>query len=141
MCCCFDQFGCDVNAQDSDGWTTLWHAYSNSNVDIMRLLLKSGADKNVPNIDGRTILDEAKLSEDEDMIDILQRFGQSWTWFSNSVTCVNRPLYNSDTSGNQGFLVANSYNFYIWNKTISVWKSCPSRQFSLCLVWTGLIFE
>ena len=38
------QNGCDVNMKDEDSWTALWHAYSNSDEEIMTLLLKSGAD-------------------------------------------------------------------------------------------------
>ncbi|CAG2203696.1 unnamed protein product [Mytilus edulis] len=38
---------CDINAPDKDGWTPLWHAYGNNDEDSMKLLLKSGADKNV----------------------------------------------------------------------------------------------
>ncbi|KAJ8313678.1 hypothetical protein KUTeg_008239 [Tegillarca granosa] len=71
--------GCDVNVQDSDNWTALWYAYSNSNDKIMKLLLTSGADKHCRNSEGKTILDEAKASEDEHVIEMLQNFSTSWT--------------------------------------------------------------
>ena len=45
--CCTSIFqnGCYVNMKDEESWTALWHAYSNSDEEIMTLLLKSGADK------------------------------------------------------------------------------------------------
>ncbi|VDI05917.1 Hypothetical predicted protein [Mytilus galloprovincialis] len=45
------QNNCDINAPNKDGWTPLWQAYGNNDEDSMKLLLKSGADKNVRNAD------------------------------------------------------------------------------------------
>lgn len=75
----FLQNNCDINAPDKDGWTPLWHAYGNNDEDSMKLLLKSGADKNVRNADGVTIMDEAKDADDDSMIELLQSFSQAWT--------------------------------------------------------------
>lgn len=68
------QGGADINVQDSDGWTALWHAYSSGSEDLVCLLLKSGADKNIPNADGEMLLQEAISNEDEDLVEILQKF-------------------------------------------------------------------
>ena len=64
--------------KDEDGWTALWHAYSNNDEQLMTLLLKSGADKDVPNSDGQTLLEDAKENENDDVIDLLQKFGRAW---------------------------------------------------------------
>lgn len=37
------EFGCDVNAQDSDGWTPLHCAASCNNLSMVRFLVESGA--------------------------------------------------------------------------------------------------
>lgn len=71
--------GCNVNHCDVMGKSALWHAYSNSNTDSMKLLLRAGADKNLPNSDGQTILDDAKDADDDDVIELLSKFSQSWT--------------------------------------------------------------
>ena len=44
----------------------------------MTLLLKSGADKDIVNGDGQTLLEDAKENEDEDVIELLQKFGRAW---------------------------------------------------------------
>ena len=74
----YEQNGCDVNIQDGDQWTALWHAYSNSDEDMMNMLLKSGANKEIPDADGRTILQDAQENEDDSVIELLQRFSRSW---------------------------------------------------------------
>jgi ankyrin repeat protein len=68
-----------VNHRDVIGKSALWHAYSNSNTDSMKLLLKAGADKNLPNSEGQTILDDAKDADDDDVMELLTKFSQSWT--------------------------------------------------------------
>lgn len=73
------QNGCNTNLQDTDHWTALWHAYSNSDEDMMNLLLKSGANKEIPDADGHTLLDDARENEDDSVIELLQRFTRSWT--------------------------------------------------------------
>lgn len=37
------KFGCDVNAQDSDGWTPLHCAASCNNLPMVKFLVESGA--------------------------------------------------------------------------------------------------
>lgn len=37
------EFGCDVNAQDSDGWTPLHCAASCNNLQMVKFLVESGA--------------------------------------------------------------------------------------------------
>uniref|UniRef100_K1R2S0 Uncharacterized protein n=1 Tax=Magallana gigas TaxID=29159 RepID=K1R2S0_MAGGI len=71
--------GCNVNHCDVMGKSALWHAYSNSNTDSMKLLLRAGSDKNIPNAEGQTLLDDAKDAEDDDVIELLTKFTQSWT--------------------------------------------------------------
>lgn len=61
------------------GKSALWHAYSNNNTDSMKLLLRAGSDKNLPNAEGQTLLDDAKDAEDDDVIELLTKFTQSWT--------------------------------------------------------------
>jgi ankyrin repeat protein len=70
----FQQSGCELNAQDSDGWTALWHAYSNSSQDICAVLLRAGANKNILNNEGISIVEDAKSNEDEVMIELFQKF-------------------------------------------------------------------
>jgi len=45
----------------------------------MNLLLKSGANKEIPDADGHTLLDDARENEDDSVIELLQRFTRSWT--------------------------------------------------------------
>lgn len=68
------QSGCNLNAQDVDGWTSLWHAYSNGSDDICAVLLKAGADKKVLNADGVSVVEDAKSNNDEVMIELFQKF-------------------------------------------------------------------
>lgn len=75
----FFQHNCDINATDKDSWTALWHAYGNSDEEIMKLLLKSGADKNMRNADGATIMEDAREADDDSMMELLEKFTQSWT--------------------------------------------------------------
>ncbi|XP_045204566.2 ankyrin homolog [Mercenaria mercenaria] len=70
---------CNINLQDNDEWTALWHAYSNNDEDMMNLLLKSGANKEIPDSDGRTLLQDAQENDDDSVVELLQRFTRSWT--------------------------------------------------------------
>ncbi|XP_022327271.2 uncharacterized protein LOC111126729 [Crassostrea virginica] len=71
--------GCNVNHCDDNGKSALWHAYSNSNTVSMNLLLRAGADKDLSNSEGQTILDDARDAEDDDVIELLTKFNKSWT--------------------------------------------------------------
>lgn len=73
------QNGCDINIKDDDGWTALWHAYSNSDEELMMLLLRSGADRDCQNSDGKTVMEDAKENENEDIVELLQKFSRAWT--------------------------------------------------------------
>ncbi|RUS89533.1 hypothetical protein EGW08_002721, partial [Elysia chlorotica] len=64
----------DVNVQDTDGWTPLWHAYSNSNEEICELLLCAGAQTDLTNVEGKTVIQEANENEDDDFIEIFNKF-------------------------------------------------------------------
>jgi len=46
----------------------------------MKLLLKSGADKNMRNADGATIMEDAREADNDSMMELLEKFTQSWTW-------------------------------------------------------------
>lgn len=45
----------------------------------MNLLLKSGANKEIPDSDGRTLLQDAQENDDDSVVELLQRFTRSWT--------------------------------------------------------------
>ncbi|KAK7097120.1 serine/threonine-protein phosphatase 6 regulatory ankyrin repeat subunit B-like [Littorina saxatilis] len=68
------QPGCELNYQDGDGWTALWHAYSNARDDICAVLLRAGASKNVPNGEERTVVQDATENEDEIMLEVFQKY-------------------------------------------------------------------
>ncbi|CAG5118454.1 unnamed protein product [Candidula unifasciata] len=59
-------FNINIDAQDTEGWTALWHAYSNGNEEICALLLKAGAKTDIPNNEGKTVIQEANEDEDEE---------------------------------------------------------------------------
>ena len=73
-CNYFQQPNCNIDAKDIDGWTALWHAYSNNNEEICNILLRAGADQYIHNADGVTILGDAKENEDEEMLELFQNF-------------------------------------------------------------------
>jgi ankyrin repeat protein len=50
--------GCDINERDKNKWTPLMNACYWANEEAVLALLKSGADPNIKNIDGRTALHE-----------------------------------------------------------------------------------
>jgi ankyrin repeat protein len=66
------QSGCNLDFTDANGWTALWHAVSDHNVPLVKLLLTSGADAMATDSDGRTLTEEAKDREMDDVCEILQ---------------------------------------------------------------------
>lgn len=71
------QTDCNLNHQDADGWTALWHAYGNSNEDMALMLLKRGASTVTTNNEGKTVVQEANENEDEEFIELFSRFPNS----------------------------------------------------------------
>ena len=68
------QSKCDLDLQDTDGWTALFHAFGNSNEDLCTLLLKAGASTSVTNSDGNTVIQEAKDNEDDEFIELFGKY-------------------------------------------------------------------
>jgi len=62
----------DINTTDEDGKTLLHLACEYARLDIARVLLQSGIDKNIRDHDGRDALNYAKLSGNKKIIDLLQ---------------------------------------------------------------------
>ena len=71
---CFLQYDCDVDVQDGDQWTALWHAYATCSEHLLERLLTAGADPRIPNAEGITVLEDARQNEDDDMIEILKKY-------------------------------------------------------------------
>ena len=59
--------------RDFGGWTALWHAVSDSNEALVRVLVSAGADILITDNEGRTVLQEAEENEMDDVIHILKR--------------------------------------------------------------------
>lgn len=57
----FIRLNMDVNQLGQNNWTPLHEAVSQSNRAVCRLLIRNGALKTIPNIDGKTPLDFAKI--------------------------------------------------------------------------------
>lgn len=69
------QHHADPNARDKRGLTPLlWTAFGGKH-EAAEALIACGADINARGLDGRTTLDLAKLSLDNDLIDLLRRQG------------------------------------------------------------------
>lgn len=52
--------GAAVNEQDSEGWSPLFYAAANNNLDIVKYLLSKGADKSLTDIGGKRACDYAE---------------------------------------------------------------------------------
>lgn len=70
--------GADLNITDDDGNTPM-SLVSSFDSSILKLFLEYGADPNVKNHQGRTILDEAYESNVTDVIELLKRYGATGT--------------------------------------------------------------
>ncbi len=66
--------GCDVNMPNFDGEPPMF-MISSSNKRLFKLLLENGADPNIKNCDGRTILDKAYEENLTDIIELLKIYG------------------------------------------------------------------
>ncbi len=72
--------GSDVNAVDSQGHTALWIATTESSVDVMRELLRRGANPNVRLVaGGNTPLHMAAMNGLAERVELLLRFGANAT--------------------------------------------------------------
>ena len=79
--------GADIDATTSDGETALFYAAGNHRVDVVRLLLRRGADITRVDIDGRDALDHALDTGDLyqayfDTVDLLIDVNAAGTWKS-----------------------------------------------------------
>ncbi len=63
--------GIDINVQDESGKTALIVAVESKRYDIVRFLLKSGADKNISDTNGLGPYEYATKNEDDTMKKIL----------------------------------------------------------------------
>ncbi|BGP32720.1 hypothetical protein JCM10296v2_004503 [Rhodotorula toruloides] len=60
-----------VNERDSYGYTALHLAVDRGNSGAVKALLDAGADRSIPDEDGNTALDLARLAEHEDLVALL----------------------------------------------------------------------
>jgi uncharacterized protein len=68
--------GANPNLQDPTfGAVALWRAMNHRNFEIMTLLIENGADVNLPNLKGFTLLSQAALNDDFDMVRFLLAHG------------------------------------------------------------------
>ena len=70
---CIDR-GVIVNFQDSDGRTPLCHAVNNGNIDIVRTLLKNGAEVDEITNEGQTLLHIASSKGYKEVVDVLLQY-------------------------------------------------------------------
>ena len=64
----------DVNLRNKEGKTALMYAFDRDDPDKVRLLLEYGADRNIPNKEGITPLQEAKKSKRIEIIPVLESY-------------------------------------------------------------------
>lgn len=71
--------GADVNAKDKDGETALMSAVAfNKNPEVIQVLLNNGADMNAKDEIGRTALDFALVNNNEEIVELLERYGTDY---------------------------------------------------------------
>ncbi|KAL5015305.1 hypothetical protein ScPMuIL_009575 [Solemya velum] len=61
----------DINRQDSRGWTALTWSIFKGHKQVVKTLLKGGANPKLKHCDGQTAMDQAQITANEDIIDIL----------------------------------------------------------------------
>ena len=62
----------EIDAQDGEGWTALYHAVCDSNDAMTRLLIKAGARKDLYAKDGSTVVTYAHDAGIEDIAELLE---------------------------------------------------------------------
>lgn len=63
----------DINSKNIIGWTPLYYAASNGNLEVCKLLIKLGADKNIKSNEGKTPYDIAKEHGYEEVYNYLEK--------------------------------------------------------------------
>ncbi|GAA5931472.1 hypothetical protein JCM3775_006864 [Rhodotorula graminis] len=66
-----DGKGVDLNERDSYGYAPLHLATDRGHADVVKALLAHGADRSLPDEDGNTALDLARLAEHADLVELL----------------------------------------------------------------------
>ena len=59
--------------QNEDGWTALMHASLFGYIEIVKELIKAGANLNIQDVDGETALDRAKEKGFDDIVEFLSK--------------------------------------------------------------------
>lgn len=85
------EFGCDVNAQDSDGWTPLHCAASCNNLAMVKFLVESGACLFASTLSDHETPAE-KCEEDEEGFDGCSEYLYS-TFFFSALHCLTYKLW------------------------------------------------
>lgn len=68
--------GANVNQRNANGATALTFAATFGHIDIAKMLLKKGADIYVPDSRGKTPLDHARMQENWEMYDLLEKYAK-----------------------------------------------------------------
>lgn len=84
------EYGCDVNAQDSDGWTPLHCAASCNNLEMVKFLVESGACLFATTLSDHETPAE-KCEEDEEGFDGCSEY--LYSEFADAM--INFPILNS----------------------------------------------
>ncbi len=66
--------GADVNERNSNGATALTFAATFGHLAIAEMLLKKGADTDVKDARGKTPLDHARIQENREMYDLIEKY-------------------------------------------------------------------
>lgn len=65
----------NVNTQDGNGWTPLMFAVSSAHTELVKVLLQAGADVDIKNVAGDTVLEFPALKGHKEIRDLLERHG------------------------------------------------------------------